>query len=313
MGASLLAMLVLVLHQIPTEAQAAAEITVSPPVDYLQIKPGSRTAHTITVENSGTESLSLRPSIVDFIPSQETGLPILQQSHSFPYFENEAAVLQSTTLAPGQKAQLTLTIVVPSSATPAEYHLTALFSGTSGAFGTAGNSGLAATVGSNIIILISGENQHQPALTIDTIRTPRIIDSFSPLEVIPVAQNTRFAASTASGSATIRNWRGQVVAKYSLYPDVVLGFSSRPLRGLAGTAEEPVPVPLKHKPLLLLGPYFITVTLTNTSTTQLVTEVAQRTVWAIPLAVTVASMVALLVFLGYRFYQGHQDRAPLDE
>lgn len=291
----------LLLTAAATQAQTPLALTVSPPVDYIQIKPGSRSAHSITVENSSSSTLRITPSLVDFSVSATTGQPILQEEHTFPYIENEAQAFQSAVLQPGEKAQITLNFVVPQEAPAKEYHLSVLFSATPD-LSTQNRTRLQAGVASNIIVLISGQNEHQPGLILSDLQAKRIVDSFAGIAFEPVAQNEHFHASSASGSATIKNWKGDAVAQFDIYPDVVLGFNQRPLRALAGTPEEPQPIKFVHKPFFLFGPYTITVELLNSSTTEVSVETATTLVFAAPLAITTALIVCLIIICAYVLY-----------
>lgn len=269
--------------------QPILDLAVSPPVAYLKVRPGNRVEHSITLENIGPHDLSITPEVVDFSTDGLTNQPILGSSHSFPYFEDEARLKEPLLLPSQRRAQLTISMNVPSNAPEQEYPLTILFQGqvvamdgdsadNDSADGNGANSDdansdgatpITGVVGSNLILLVSRAEQLVQELSIDRVEVDqtslgRIVDSTRPLVFYPIAYNQRPHAHQASGSAQITNWRGQVVADFDIYPDVVLGNDTRLLRAMVmDEAMETTPTEFRHDPGFLLGPYTISVSLAN--------------------------------------------------
>lgn len=241
--------------------EITTELTVSPPVAYIKIKPGNKTRHTITITNTSDVAVTVSPSLVDFKPDPKTGRPTLSQATTFPYLDTKLETMNNLALAPNQKAQLTLEFSVPQFAQEKEFPLTILFK-TSTKANTAISTSQAqieSSIGSNLIVLIASDDELTPNLSIANFNLPTIRDSLNTIDVRPIAQNNTFHASTASGSARLKNWRGETVASYAIYPDVILGQSSRPLRFITSLDqaldENTEPGIFQYKPLFLLGVY----------------------------------------------------------
>ncbi len=124
------------------------------------------------------------------------------------------------------------------------------------------------TIGSNLIVLVSQQESLSQEFSIKDFGLGKFVDSFSSASFQPIIKNERFNASTASGSATLKNWQGKTVVEYAIYPDTVLGLSERPLR-FAKTIDlqnieslSPMPFGLDR---FLLGPYTLTLAFTSST------------------------------------------------
>lgn len=298
----------------PVNAQATPEfaVTVTPQRAYLKIRPGNSSAHTITVKNEGSQVLTIIPRIVDFKPDGVTGSPVLQDTLSFPYINYDSFDLSPLQLGPNQDGQLTLSFKVPASAQTQEYPLSILFEAqpTSGEFSIGSNSSTTGIIASNLIVLVT-DQEPDKNISVTTFNSTRLIDSFGSISFAPIAQNNSFGASVASGSASIKNWRSQTIAEFPLYPDTILGYSTREIRSLITQAQEnstqdegPAisPGPFKYNPHFLFGIYTITITLDNSTADTLSLKETQFTVIAFPFSIILGIGLASGVYWGYTFY-----------
>lgn len=286
-------------------AQSPLQLTVSPPVSYLHVKPGMRATHTITIHNTGDSQVTVTPAVNDFSVDPETGLPILADELSFEHFVSLAQQLQPIKLEPDQRAQLTLAIAPPQTASEKEYPISVVFRASQPE--TQQASKVTGSVASNLIMLVSPRNSLPKSLELADLGAPKFIDSFQPLELRPKIKNSGLSAATASGSAVIRNWYGTQVAAFELYPDNVLGFSSRPARALdTNKPDSTQPLPLRYAPQLLLGPYTITYVLDNDGTL----ETYQHTTIAVPSLVLLALAAGTGVAVWY--WKSGKTRNPLE-
>lgn len=242
-------------------AQGAIDISLSPSVGFLKVQPGGQATHTITLENTGNQTLIVTPKIVDFTSDGRTGVPILANTHSFPYFDFDANDLDVLTLKPQTKAQLSLHMQVPQDAVNREYPLSILFeSKPMENFSLGGASAqVNSIVGSNLVVLVTDETTPPVNLKIKSMQTGKIVDSFRAIQFRPLVENTGYAASIASGSAQITNWRGKIVKQFQLKPATVLGSSSRELEAFIN--ENTSITPLNYKPPFSFGLYTLTVKL----------------------------------------------------
>ncbi len=283
-------------------------LEVSPPVKYIQIKPGAKLSHTITLKNIGAFALEITPKVVDFVPDGETSSPILKDSTNFSYIEMPERGWPMLTLRPNQTAQLTINFSVPSDAPEKEYPLTILFEQHALTDAGAG-SRVTGSVGSNLVVLISNQNTPSPELEITSLGVFPLLDTFSSLTVEPLISNRGISAQAINGTVTIRNWRGTVLEEFTLFPDVILGNSSRRARAqstLSEDGEVTDPVAIQYQPDWLLGLYQIDLQLTTiepgTEDAPVHRPLAQQrvTVIALPYVGLIVLAVSLLLALLYR-------------
>ncbi len=288
-------------------AQEETEInlTVSPPVSYLHIAPGTATNHTIILENSGTTSITVLPTIVDFTTDGKTGRAIVTNQLTFPYVSMGVDnSVTEVTIPPQKKAQLTLYINIPKDAQEKEYPLTVLFFSKnelenaekgSSAKTNATSSEISAAVGSNLIVLVAKQNVFTKILEVLDFNAPKVIDSFQKVEFFPLVQNNSFGATAASGSAKIVNWRKQTVAEFEIYPDIILGHNSRELRALLSNSDPKQPElgSFSYKPRFMIGPYQIVLTLKNEQNVVITQSV--HVFYALPIAIILAAVIGITI------------------
>ena len=288
---------------------ALYDLSVNPPTSYLRIHPGNVALHTITLKNNGQTTISVLPKIVDFVSDGSTGQPILSKNSSFPYLDLNKTSIEKVQLPPGKTAQLTLHFSVPSTAENREFPLTVLFEAKLPDEPEL-ETKVTGTIGSNLVVLVSDSDFLDQQFTIDSFSNKPFIDSFQPLQFSPAVKNNTFAASIASGSAKITNWQGTVVAQYDILPEVILGYSTRNIQPIA-VAEDPNTLEennngqrvFSFKSAFLFGPHTISVYLPSgdPSNPQLIEY--KKVVWAIPIAVLIAILVALILISMYYVYR----------
>lgn len=225
---------------IPRMCLAAQDIdlSISPPVSYLQVKPGTNYTHRVNLQQNGSLPLKINYRLVDFRPDGQTGRPVLQDKSSFHYLKIIAPTTQadlepnSFILNAGQNLSVILDLNIPSQALEKEYPLSLLF--TAQALNPASDQGsrpiVSAAIASNVIILVK-DGPTSGQIKISDIKTPLWIDSFSQnLPITVIGENPTLFAASASGQVKIANMRGQTIAKFEIYPDIILGNSQRALR-----------------------------------------------------------------------------------
>lgn len=288
--------------------ETEVNLTVSPPVSYLHVAPGSSANHTIILENTGTAPITVLPTLVDFTTDGKSGRVIVTNQLTFPYISlGVDNSVKEVTIPPQKKAQLTLYIDVPKEAEEKEYPMTVLFFSQSELEKTASqnterntNSSVTGAIGSNLVVLVAKQNKFAKILEVLDANTPKIVDSFQKISFTPIVKNNSFGATTASGSAKIVNWRKQTVAEFQVYPDTILGHNSRELRALLSNSdlEKPEVGSFSFKPQFSLGPYQIVITLTdenNSVITQFVTVY-----YAVPIAIVLAIILGVGISIYFR-------------
>ena len=285
------------------------DINLSPSVSFLKLQPGSTATHTISVENKGTREVTVQPKIVDFASDNQTGLPVLQAATSFPYFDSAVSELAPLTLKPGSVAQVALEMTVPAGAPNTEYPMTVLFEtpqSSSPLF--PGQVVSQAQVGSNLVVLVTSETNTVPQVSIKSIQTTPVIDSFRPLTFTPLVKNQNFSGTVASGSAQVLNWRGTVIAEFELPPQVILGNASREILAsdpdfvidpLAAEPRAPALLQPSVKRPFLFGPYWITTTIQAGTDEFISTTSATHIVVALPISLLAALVIIAITWFTY--------------
>lgn len=283
------------------------DVSVSPPTAYLKINPGNNSVHTIAVKNNGTEELIVTPKLVSFSADGETGQPRLSDTSDFPYLDQDRTSFETLTLPPGATAQLTLHFSVPASAENREYPLTVLFESTASNIPSSSTvTPIAGITGSNIVVLISNSETLENVLTVEDFGSYHVIDSFSRLEFSPLIKNNSFAASVASGSATLYNWRGKEITTYQVSPTVVLGYSSRKIEPFSGenVLQDEKGVRLfTHDSAFLIGPYSFSVFLPTGDPAHPIYKEQKIIVWAVPFVLLGTIAVTCFILGGYYYYK----------
>lgn len=274
-------------------------LTVSPPITYIHVAPGTTKNHTIILENHGRTALTVLPTIVDFTTNGKTGQAIISDQLSFPYISfGENGEETEITIPAQQKKEFILNIDVPGDAPEKEHPLTVLFFSKNASGPIRANtpsSQVSAAIGSNLIILTSKNTVFDKFFEILDFNAPTVIDSFQSIQFTPLVQNNSVGATVASGSAKIVNWRKQTIAEFDIYPDIILGNNSRELRALLSDSnpDEPEVSSFIYKPKFLLGPYQIVVSLYNEQNQQIIQEI--HVFYAFPIAVFIAITTGILI------------------
>jgi len=276
-------------------------LIVGPSQAYLKILPGNKATHTITLENSGNQTLEVTPKILDFITDGKTGIPVLLGKTEFAYLDMTDSLFRPISLAPKTKAQLTLSFSVPPGAKNKEYPLSILFTTEKLHSSLADNrdnpSPVSGSVVSNLVVLVSDDSVASKKIALKDLAAPKFIDSFGQIEFAPVVQNEGYAATIASGSASINDFRGKKLAEFPLYPDSILGFSSRELRSY--TAADLTPRLFNYNPPFLIGPYKVVVEIDNSTETQQEITTEYTTVIALPFSLLGAAGLGIATYFVY--------------
>ncbi len=294
-------------------------LTVTPATSYIRIKPGSVVSHTVTLENNALEPLTVSPKILDFSSDGKSGIPVLSSSTAFPYLDIKSIESQTITLPPQKRAQLTLRFQIPENAEEKEFPLTLLFKSTAlPAPNSESSSNLTGAIGSNIIVLISQDEQLTKTIEVADHGVPKIVDSYDTLTLTPMVKNTNFAATTMAGKIVVTNMWGKEVVAFPIFPDTILGYSTRELRAMRTFFQpdiDPEAVPFAYKKnSIMLGPHTVTISLTQPYTSENAGEiVATRSVafFALPIIPTLALLG--IVFSLVMFYFANKNAKKVDK
>ncbi len=304
----------------------AIDLSVSPPTTYFHIKPGSKLVHNVSLEHQGASPVTVTARIVDFTTDGQTGTPLLRNTSSFPHYSFTSSGRAPTTtfeLQPGQKHTTTITFDVPETADHDEYPLTILFEAkpTAGTTIGVGNSDVTGIIGSNLIVLVSPTERDKGQVNVAKLDTPLVVDSLFPLRFQVTAENDGANATTASGSASITNWRGDEVAAFPIYPDMVLSGSSRILRtmpDLTTALEDPevLSTNFEHQPAFLFGPYTVTVELEQNGSDEAASGASgssthSKIVVAFPFSLAGALIIGVALYVALKKRADYLHREPI--
>ncbi len=289
------------------------ELGVSPATAFLKIEQGATASHTISLENTSSHTLQVHPRIVDFSSDNSTGAPVLSSDTSFSYLAEgqDPTSFETLLLQPKEKAALRLSFAVPANAPSKEYPLTILFETTLAqpAAHLGAGADIKTVIGSNLIVLVTDTDTLPTLLTLKSIESPILNDSFSSLTFTPVAHNDSYAASVASGTATIKNWRGTAIATLPVAPQVILGNSSRNLQ-MALSAQENSQ--FKYVQSFFFGWYTIEVVLTTGIETSPSQVAITKTIFFLPYSFTTVfftfGVVGIFIFFRKRTNSLLQER-----
>jgi hypothetical protein len=281
-------------------------LAITPPVAYLQIQPGQTLNHTVTLEYEGDEPIMVSPQLVDFKTGEQGQGVVLQSELTFPYLTQATrqTVGQTFTLEPNQSRKIQLGFSVPPGVSEEEYTLSLVFRAQPAVpTQLEGISGQAvAGIASNLIITVSPQTAAPNQVAIKDILGFPVVDTLTRIKFQLLASNQGIKAHPASGSAQIKNWQGQTVAEYQIYPDMVLAKNERLLRPAlpatpgADVAWDPAETPdFEYDPLFIFGPYTIEAKLTQGGTTTTTT----KTIWSLPISIITAIAGGLLLYLAY--------------
>jgi len=295
------------------------DIAISPPVTYFQIEPGQKKTFTITIEQKGNLQVEITPSLVDFTSDGKTGQPVLGDSSEFRYLK--LTLPKNTTpdvnndsssfiLEPNKRKNIQVTLDIPSNAAEGEFPLTLLFRAKPAAAAYTINTGTGgevnAVIGSNLIVLISPTDRDRGNLVLENIKTLKIIDSFMPISFTLSAKNNGKNATTASGSAEIKNWQNTVLREFPIYPDMVLAKTTRNIRtadSISASLDDPSLISdvFSYRPTFALGPYTITATLEKTTQDIAETNTVTQTIFALPFSLIIIILISAAVWFIFSY------------
>jgi len=282
-------------------------LSVSPPTAYLHLKPDESLLHTISLKNTGDQTLSVTMQLTDFKPDGVSGKPILSNGTVFDKAINpNLSFGEPFLIEPNENRSISLRLDTAKLSVEKEYPLTVLFHAKSVSNGAGEGSGasVAGTIASNLILFISPNEESQGELLIENVDAPIIVDSFFPIQISILAKNVGLNAMPIRGELKIKNIMNQVIDEYIFYPDRVLADSTRQIRGAPFSAQildenqELDPEKVKnlqtkfsYKSLFLLGPYKISINLDQ--------QQREITVIALPISLLALIIIGVLMYVSY--------------
>ncbi len=297
---------------IPEKARAqllknkALSLAVSPPTAYLHLEPDESLIHTISLKNTGDQTLSVTMQLTDFEPDGISGRPILGTGTVFDKAINpNLSFGEPFLIKPNENRSISLKLDTAKLAVEKEYPLSVLFNAVSVNDPSNKTSAkVAGSIASNLILFISPNEKDQGDLIIENIDAPVIVDSFFPIQISLLAKNIGLNATPIRGQLKIKNIFNQNIDEYIFYPDRVLANSTRQVRGvpfsnavlnkeqkLDPSKVKSLQTKFSYKSLFLLGPYEIEVSLAE--------HQRKITVIALPISLLALIVIGVLMYVSY--------------
>jgi len=271
----------LILNTARVSAQAV-DLGIYPPVFQIQTTPPANVKVPFFIQNFQDQSVDLNLIIKAFTSSDNENGQIVfvndMSSYPDPYLANRINVLDknqavdSLTLSPKQKRDLTLEIQIPSNEPKGDYYFSLVFSSNGQPLNNTNSSLASAGIVSNILLSIGPLGKTQGL--IDTFSSPFFVTK-GPIPFTVRLKNTSDHYITPKGDIQIKNMFGQTIGKVNLLPVNILSNTFRripdslqsgtvsdseynKIKSVVDKAQFPVAVwPEKF----LLGPYTATLTI----------------------------------------------------
>ncbi len=278
----------------PVQAQSTS-LRISPPVVEIMLAPGKKMTQTFTLKSSSND-LSITPTLHLARPDGDTGHITLDPHQVAPSSIPLIFALSGPPDSP------TLTLESASVDAAQDIYLALVFETQSppDSIESKGQTTLTPSIAALILVTLNPSGVTPINLDILDFNLPFIHDSWSPLSLSPLAQNKSPIMIRPTGHWVISGPSGREVFKRDLYPNLILGDSSRKIfllgEGCSGIegAKCDSEVPLTWQPKWSnLGPHRLTLTLNTLGGTK-ITQI-EKTIWVFPVRQTI--LIFAIIFL----------------
>jgi len=263
----------------PTAQAAGVSLGVFPPILQIQATPPTDVKSKILIENLGDDPVDLKIGLKPFTASdKENGQVNYSNDYDLadPFIFNKMQILNgdtsidSITLAPGQKKELTLEIALPQDEILGDYYFSIIFISANTPTANSNISGATAGIATNVLLSIGPKGPTQGS--IEEFSTPVFL-SKGPVPFTVRIKNTSNHFFTTKGDIVIKNMFGQSVGKVDLLPINILSQSIRSIPDSLQSPSANSPTSLKSYFLnlksiaavwpdtFLFGPYTATLTI----------------------------------------------------
>ncbi len=245
----------------PTKAGAAGvSLGIFPPILQIQANPPTDIKSKIMIENSGSEPMNLDIGIKPFTASsKENGQVTYPADYSSlladPFIFQKMQLLNgntpinSITLSPGQKKELTLEILLPQNEIKGDYYFSIIFISSASNQINSNISGATAGIATNVLLSVGPEGPTRG--DIEEFSAPTLVTK-GPVPFTVKIKNTSDHFITPKGNIIIKNMFGQTVGKVDLLPVNIL---SQTVRAIPDSLQSP-----SSSPAASLKSYFLSLT-----------------------------------------------------
>ena len=277
----------------PIHAQSVS-LSISPPVVEILLAPNKKVSQVFTLKTQG-ENLAITPELHLATPSDSDGHMMIDPKPLTPNSLPLTAIITSPTIHDLQSTIYNITFEAANTDVSQDVYLALVFraSPPSTIYDLRStitsplarqSLGVGGAISSLILITITPAGVIPIDLSLKNWDLPFFHDSYLPLTLTPELTNNTSVMIRPQGDFTVISPTGKTIFSLPLYPNLVLGHSSRNIQ-------------LSYSPSWHdLGPYRLRLTLTTEGGTQITQR--EKVIWIIPLRLILIICVLIILILG---------------
>ena len=273
-------------------AQVSRTLTVVPPTQNFKAKPGKQVQTTVKVRNEGSEPVTVKAGIKDFLVFDDKGTPkMVEEETSGRWSLSSWMIISPTeyTLNAHSSKMFDVVILVPDDALPGGHYASVYFTPVEGglAQGESG-SGIETKLASLLSVFVEG-----PVSEIAYVRkffAPRF-QEYGPVVIATQIENQSDSDITPKGTITVKDFLGKTLATFKLEERRIFPFAIRSFEN-------------KIEKKWLFGRYKGVLTASYGQTGQAL--VAYLYFWVIPWRIITAIVLGLIIIALFGYWLGHR-------
>lgn len=264
----------------------SVSLSISPPVVEILLAPNKKVEQTFTLQTSG-ENLEITPELHLAKPSDSSGHTTID-----PNPLNPSSIPLIFTIT-GPPTSPTLTLEAAPTDLPQDVYLALVFRASPPSTIDHRPSTITTpSISALILVTINPSGLTPIDLAIKDFSPPGLHDSYLPLTLSPLLHNNTSIMIRPEGKYEIISPLGKTVLSLPLYPNLILGNSSRLLTSnISSLASDLTWIPQWSN----LGPHTLRLTITTAGGTQ-ITQV-EKTIWLLPLTGIIIVLTFIIILL----------------
>lgn len=276
----------------PSAHAQSISLSVSPPVVEIMLAPNKQVSQTFTLKTTG-ENVNVIPELHLVKPSDSSGHMEIDLNPLIP------STIPLTINITGPNNMPTLTFETANTDIPQDIYLALVFRTVGAGSSRPSNTTLSPAISSLILVTINPSDVIPINLEVRDFSPPFFHDSWLPLTISPIIDNKVGIMIRPQGLYEVIDPSGKTIFSLSLYPNLILGNSSRRILGSSSTSE--VKGALTSEVLTWspkwsnIGPHRLRLTITTTGGTQI--SQVERIVWILPIRIIVLTTLFLILFI----------------
>lgn len=211
-----------VTHKLSAQQGSGQGLEISPPLVDVKADPGQVVKTQLKVRNVTKFPLIVEAEYNDFVANGEDGQPkiLLNNDEKSPYsIKDWLGTIPTATLQPREQATFDVTIAVPKNASPGGHYGVVRYTGTPADTGDASAVSLSASIGTLILVNVSGDVQESGKISdLYSARDgkERTMFEYGPVGIITKIENTGNVHFKPKGTVRVSNMFGGKVQEFQL-------------------------------------------------------------------------------------------------